>query len=79
MSGNTSEYVRVGDEGSHARFLFCPICGCTVYYSVDEMLGLMFIPVGVFGDPAFPQPTVSVYEERMHLWVGLPGGMEHCA
>ncbi|WP_295640304.1 hypothetical protein [uncultured Methylibium sp.] len=28
-------------------------------------------------DPAFPAPSFSVYEERMHAWVGLPDAMDH--
>lgn len=35
------------------------------------------IPVGAFADPAFPRPTVSVYEERQHAWVTLPDEMQH--
>ena len=35
------------------------------------------IPVGAFADPNFPQPVLSVYEERMHPWVVLPAGIEN--
>jgi hypothetical protein len=35
------------------------------------------IPIGAFAEPGFPAPTFSVYEERMHAWVGLPEDMEH--
>ena len=35
------------------------------------------VPVGAFADPNFPAPRVSVWEDRMHLWVGLPDGIEH--
>lgn len=77
--GNVTEYVRIGDEGSHGRFRFCPKCGSTVYYTIDEWPGVVAIPVGAFADPAFPEPTVSVYEERMHPWVGLPSTVEHLA
>ena len=69
----------VGDEGSHARFRFCTVCGATVYYIVDEMPGLVAIPVGAFAEPGFPAPSVSVYEERMHPWIGLPAAIEHIA
>lgn len=74
VSGTSTAYVRVGDEGPGARFHFCPQCGATVYY---ELLGLdayLGIPVGAFADPDFPPPTVSVYEERMHKWVVPPPG-----
>jgi len=79
VSGEASEYVRVGDEGSHARFRFCPNCGATVYYTFDERPGVVAIPVGAFGEPSFPAPSFSVYEERMHKWVSLPAGIEHMA
>jgi hypothetical protein len=79
VSGKASEYVRVGDEGGHARFRFCPSCGATVYYTFDERPGVVAIPVGAFAEPGFPEPRFSVYEERMHKWVGLPAGIEHIA
>lgn len=78
ISGESSDYVRVGDEGSKVVFSFCPKCGATVHYSVEgydeENIA---VPVGAFADPGFPAPTISVYEERMHAWVGLPAGAEH--
>ncbi|WP_343227507.1 GFA family protein [Rhodanobacter sp. DHB23] len=74
--GTCTEYVRVGDEGSRATFAFCPRCGATVYYAGDDAETIA-IPVGAFADPAFPAPTVSVYEERMHPWVHMPHDMEH--
>lgn len=78
LAGESKTWARTGDEGSRVTFHFCPTCGATVYYRVegyDE--GRIAIPVGAFADPAFPPPTFSVYEERMHGWVHLPGGMEH--
>lgn len=78
ISGESTPWTRIGDEGSAVTFHFCPTCGATVYYRVqgyDD--GRIAIPVGAFGDPGFPAPTVSVYEERMHGWLQLPPGMEH--
>lgn len=80
ISGESSQYVRVGDEGSKVTFSFCPKCGATVYYAVEgydeENIA---VPVGAFADPSFPVPTFSVYEERMHSWIKLPEGIEHMA
>ena len=39
--------------------------------------GLIAVAIGPFADRHFPQPTVSVYESRMHPWVALPDGIEH--
>jgi hypothetical protein len=78
--GASRAYVRLSDEGNEVVHHFCPVCGATVHYAVagyDD--GRVAIPVGAFADPAFAAPTVSVYEERKHSWVGLPDGIEHLA
>lgn len=77
IEGDSTEYVRVGDEGSAARFHFCPLCGATVFYRLDAVPGVVAIPVGAFADPEFPPPRVSIYEERMHRWLHLADGIEH--
>jgi hypothetical protein len=75
IEGEATEYVRISDAGEERSFFFCPRCGATVYYWIDgEHIAL---PVGAFADPNFPVPRISVWEERMHSWVGLPGGIEH--
>jgi hypothetical protein len=35
------------------------------------------IAVGAFANPAFPVPTVSVWEETIHPWVRLPAEIRH--
>jgi hypothetical protein len=74
ISGVATTYVRVGDEGSEISFRFCPTCGATVYYTINNDPGLVAIPVGAFADPKFPAPTRSVYESRKHGWVNVPDG-----
>jgi hypothetical protein len=77
LAGQSSEYVRVGDEGSRVKFHFCPRCGSTVCYEPEGLEEFLAIPVGAFADPSFPPPSVSVYEERMHSWVVPPPDAEH--
>jgi hypothetical protein len=77
IAGSSTSFVRIGDEGSKATIHFCPACGVTVYYFGEARPGEVIIPVGVFAEPAFPAPTFSVYEERMHAWVGLPADIGH--
>jgi hypothetical protein len=79
VSGASTEYVRVGDEGSRMKFHFCPTCGSTVYYEADDLDAFLAIPVGAFADPDFPAPRVSVYEARKHRWVTVPPEAEHIA
>lgn len=77
ISGDATEYVRVGDEGTRVTFHFCPTCGATVYYELEGLDDVVAIPVGAFADPAFPPPRVSVYEARKHAWVVVPPDAEH--
>ncbi|MCD5328930.1 GFA family protein [Chromobacterium piscinae] len=79
IAGDSTVYVRVGDEGSRVKFHFCPTCGATVYYEPEGLEEFVAIPVGAFADPGFPAPSVSVYEERKHGWVAVPEGAEHFA
>ncbi len=76
VSGTSTEFVRIGDEGGAGHFHFCPRCGATVYYRFGDGSSIA-VPVGAFADPAFPPPSFSVYEERMHPWVSVPEGAEH--
>jgi len=75
--GVSTEYVRVGDEGSRVKFHFCPKCGATVYYEPEGLEEFLVIPVGAFADPGFPSPQVSIYEERKHPWVIPPTEAQH--
>jgi hypothetical protein len=71
LSGSSSIYERTV-EGRWLRFHFCPNCGSTVYWQAQNHSGRWGIAVGAFADPAFPQPTRSVFERSRHDWVGLP-------
>ena len=77
ISGQGTEFVRVGDEGTRITFTFCPVCGSTVFYTGAGREEAIAIPVGAFADPTFLAPAFSVYEERMHSWVNMPQDMEH--
>jgi hypothetical protein len=77
IEGRSTHYVRTGDSGNQATFHFCPDCGSTVYYRLDQVPDVVAVPVGAFADPTFPAPTVSVYESRRHAWSGIPADVEH--
>jgi hypothetical protein len=77
IAGRSREYVRISDAGETRTFSFCPDCGGTVWYVAGSAPDLVAVPVGVFADPAFPAPKVSVWESRKHAWVTLPAGVEH--
>lgn len=77
VSGESREFVRVADSGNTIRFRFCPNCGATVHYTLDDQPDLVAIPVGAFADPDFPAPAFSVYESRRHHWIDVPAIVEH--
>jgi hypothetical protein len=75
VEGRYSDYVRISDEGDERVMHFCPECGGTVFWVIEE--GMVAVTVGAFADPSFPAPVRSIYESRQHPWVGLPAAMEH--
>jgi hypothetical protein len=76
IAGASTEFARTGDEGTTARFHFCPVCGETMYYRMDAMPDFIAVPTGNFADPDFPMPSVSVYDNRRHRWLELPEEIE---
>lgn len=37
------------------------------------------VGVGLFTDPAFPPPSLSIFEQSKHEWVALDKSMKHFA
>src|SRR5271165_3511481 len=59
FEGRAAEFSRIGDNGGRVTYSFCPDCGTTVHYRIDDQPGLIAIPVGAFADAAFPPPLLS--------------------
>ncbi len=75
VSGQATDYVRVGDQGAVFTFHFCPVCGTTLFHTEQGYeASSVSVAVGAFADPGFPPPGVSVYDRRRHPWVQLPAG-----
>jgi hypothetical protein len=78
ITGQSSEYVHVGDSGSAADFHFCPVCGGGLWYRNAAIPDTIAIALGNFEDPWFATPEFSVYENRKMDWVEIVGeGIEH--
>ena len=45
-------------------------------YTFRDLPDVIAVTTGSFADPTFPMPTVSVYDNRRHPWLGLPDGIE---
>ncbi len=76
VEGRVQEWVRRVDDGDEVLFRFCPVCGSTVFWRLRSLEGFTTVAVGAFDDPAFPAPTVSVWEARKHAWVALPPSVD---
>jgi hypothetical protein len=77
IEGRAKEWVRRADSGHTVTYAFCPECGSTVHYSGGNFAEFIAIPLGAFDDPYFAAPGFSVWEQRKHEWVELPGEVEH--
>ena len=73
MTGQSSTWVRVADNGNRATYQFCPTCGSTVTYVSEGWPGVTAVPLGAFADPSFPAPRFSVWEHRKHAWTVVLG------
>jgi hypothetical protein len=71
VRGEFRTFTQVSEEGFWGRHHFCPQCSATIFYEIERRPGMITIPVGAFADPAFPEPSVSVYDERRHPWLEI--------
>ncbi len=72
VEGTTSEWIRKVDDGDEVLFRFCPVCASTVCWRIRSLEGFVAVAVGAFADPAFPAPTVSIWEQERHRAFPLP-------
>ena len=77
VTGPATEFVRIAESGRKVRQYFCPTCGSTVYWKADASPSWIGVAVGAFADPAFPAPSLSVFEQSKHGWVRLDESVEH--
>lgn len=76
VEGQSTPYVRAGDKRRIACFFFCPACGTTVFFRLDADPDHVAVALGTLDDPARLPPTVSVFGERQHHWLGLSADIE---
>jgi hypothetical protein len=79
VRGADKRYARQGDSGRVVTFHFCLECGSTIFWEPEQGLSLIAVAVGVFADPNFEGPTLSVWERRQHRWINAIGNeqIEH--
>lgn len=80
VQGASSRYTRTADSGNTVTHYFCPRCGSTVYWELSGFPELIAVALGMFADPSYPAPKVSVWESSRHVWTEHIAdlGLEHC-
>ena len=68
MEGRSTAFSRRADSGNSVTFHFCPTCGSTVYWELAGYADVIAIALGMFADPGYPAPQVSVWESTRHPW-----------
>lgn len=76
ITGQATRFERPTATGGIVETFFCPTCGSTVYARVGKQPTILGVAVGAFGDPSFPGPMFSVWEEGKHDWVSVPESAE---
>ena len=76
LNGEAREYSRPTDSGNTYTTGFCPTCGSTLYGKASGFPGITGVTVGTIGDPAFPAPARSVYEQSRHRWLAMPEAVQ---
>lgn len=77
--GTATSHTRVADSGNPMVFGFCGTCGSTLWWQLHGMAEFLVVPVGAFADPTFPQPQMSIYDDRKHAWALGDIALEHMA
>ena len=78
IDGAATRFARPGASGDAFETFFCPVCGSTVYVRTARHPDGIGIAVGAIGDPLFPPPVRSIWENTMHGWVSISSAEQHC-
>jgi hypothetical protein len=73
IKGDFRTFERLADSGRGLTHRFCPICGATIAYKINDWPDVIAVPLGLFGNATFPAPALSIYERRKASWVSIEG------
>jgi hypothetical protein len=72
IEGEYLSFRRVTDAGMRTQYNFCPQCGSTVFYLLQERPGMVSVPAGGFADTAGLWPETEVLPEQRQPWCCIP-------
>lgn len=68
VEGESITWSRQAETGNGVIHHFCPDCGTTVFWELSGFPDVLAIASGLFADPAYPPPSICVWEEHKHPW-----------
>jgi hypothetical protein len=71
VNGAYKTFRCASETGRWATHHFCPACGSTLFYEIEERPGMITVPAGAFADPNFPEPEIEVFGDRRNPWCAL--------
>jgi hypothetical protein len=76
IGGTSSEWRRLAESGRWIDRHFCPTCGSSLYGYAEFAPDTIWIAIGNFADPGFPDPRYAVWSENKDPWVVFPPSCE---
>jgi hypothetical protein len=77
ISGDPKQFTRPAESGGMIHNYFCPDCGSTVYWTAENLPGMIGVAVGALSDRAYPAPARSIFERSKQDWLHIDGAVEH--
>lgn len=71
VAGEARGWARNADSGRRIENHFCPVCGTTVYWTLELRPDHLGVPYGIFETP-IPDPVRVIWTEEQHSWVSFP-------
>lgn len=68
ISGETSSYTTVADNGAEVTRHFCPDCGSRLFATNNVLTEIMSIAIGCVDDDSWYKPQAIVYNKRKPAW-----------
>lgn len=71
VQGDRQNWARLADSGKRLENVFCPLCGTTLFWTLEMRPDHIGVPVGGFDTPP-PVPIRAIWTEEKHEWVEFP-------
>lgn len=71
ITGASTAFARTAESGRGLINHFCPVCGSTVYWTLEMRPDHIGVAAGCVATP-LPEPQRAIWTSEKHGWVGFP-------